>query len=278
MAQLERAMDQVNLRARARPPARVHARPLRPLGAGGADPRARRLRVLDAPQPRARDRDARATRRRALARRIEVGAPERRARGGAAALRRAPRDDAVGDRSGDRARPGPRRRRRDRDRSRRLERLRDPRARAVPRVPVPARAPAADLRRPRARPDLAVLRLRLDARSGRRVPRLARCRRPARCAAGPVRPRPSRSSTCTGTSRATGALVATRLAAVVEALGGGARPPAVEIAPTSTASRLTAVQREWLLSQTLCYLRHLEVAGRISAEDGAAGERRWRLL
>ena len=51
---------------------------------------------------------------------------------------------------------------------------RDARPRAVARLPAPARAPAADLRRPPARPHLALLRLRLDARPGRRVPRLAR--------------------------------------------------------------------------------------------------------
>ena len=53
----------------------------------------------------------------------------------------------------------------------------------------PARAPPADLRRPRARPDLAVLRLRLDARPGRRVPGLAGRGRRARRAARAVRPR-----------------------------------------------------------------------------------------
>ena len=48
-----------------------------------------------------------------------------------------------------------------------------PGPRALARLPLPARAPAADLRRPPARPRLALLRLRLDAGPGRRVPRLA---------------------------------------------------------------------------------------------------------
>ena len=55
---------------------------------------------------------------------------------------------------------------------------------------LPARAPPADLRRPPARPRLALLRLRLHARPGRRVPALARRRRGARRAPVPARPRP----------------------------------------------------------------------------------------
>ena len=67
---------------------------------------------------------------------------------------------------------------------------RDAGPRALARLPVPARAPAADLRRPPARPRLALLRLRLDARPRRRVPALARRRRGARRAPVPVGPRP----------------------------------------------------------------------------------------
>ena len=52
------------------------------------------------------------------------------------------------------------------------------------------RAAAADLRRPPAGPRLALLRLRLHARPGRRVPRLARHHRRARRAARAERPRP----------------------------------------------------------------------------------------
>ena len=57
--------------------------------------------------------------------------------------------------------PGARRR----DRPRHLVGARDARPRAVARLPLPARAAAADLRRPPARPRLAVLRLRLHART-----------------------------------------------------------------------------------------------------------------
>ena len=57
-----------------------------------------------------------------------------------------------------------------------------PGPRALARLPVPARAPAADLRRPPARPRLALLRLRLHARPGRASswPRWTRSRRSTR--------------------------------------------------------------------------------------------------
>ena len=58
-----------------------------------------------------------------------------------------------------------------RDRPRHLVGPRHARPRALPRLPVPARAPAADLRRPPAGPRLALLRLRLQPRPGGRVPR-----------------------------------------------------------------------------------------------------------
>ena len=89
-----------------------------------------------------------------------------------------------------RAGPRPRAGRRDQHRPGRLAGLRDARPRAVARLPLPGGAPDPDLRRPSARPRLAVLRLRLLARSGRRVPALARPRRGARRAALPRRPRP----------------------------------------------------------------------------------------
>ena len=82
-------------------------------------------------------------------------------------------------------------RRDDRDRRRHLAGDRDARPRALARLPAPARAAAADLRRPPARPRLAVLRRRLHARPGGRVPALARRRRRARRAARARRPRPA---------------------------------------------------------------------------------------
>ena len=65
----------------------------------------------------------------------------------------------------------------------------DARPRAVARLPVAARAAAADLRRPSARPRVALLRLRLLAGPRGGVPGLAGSRRGARRAAVPARPR-----------------------------------------------------------------------------------------
>ena len=125
----------------------------------------------------------------ALARRIEIarqsGVPEEPLQ--AWAERRRGEGDGMSGPLDARARPAAGRRRR--DRSRRLAGARDARPRAVARRPAPARAPAAAVRRPRARAHLAVLRPRLDAGSRRRVPRVARARRRARRAAEPVRPR-----------------------------------------------------------------------------------------
>ncbi len=88
----------------------LHARPLRSLGTGGDDLRPDGMRNVDAPQPRARvrsrDRPGLGARPAARGR-----APERRARVGARALRRARPREPVGDRAGDRARPRARGRR-----------------------------------------------------------------------------------------------------------------------------------------------------------------------
>ena len=117
-------------------------------------------------------------------------APERRARGAAAPLRgraRRARTRASPGRSSPTATcsTGVTRR----HRPRRVDRLRDARPRALARLPVPARAAPADLRRSPARAHLAVLRLRLLARPRRRVPELARRRRAARRAPVPGRAR-----------------------------------------------------------------------------------------
>ena len=76
-----------------------------------------------------------------------------------------------------------------RHRPRRVGGLRDAGPRALARLPVPARAAPADLRRPPARAHLAVLRVRLLAGPRRRVPALARRRRAARRAPVPAGPR-----------------------------------------------------------------------------------------
>ncbi len=72
-------------------------------------------------------------------------------------------------------------------------------------------------------------------------------------------------------------LVASRLEAVLEAVGARDPLTAVEVAPSVYGEALTQYNAQWRLQETLCYLRHLEVAGRIAAEDGAGGERRWRV-
>ena len=274
MAQLERAMDQVNLRLE-------HVRLLACTHAhsdhwGQAAPIVDRAgcefwmhpnhehatRTVEDPQA-------------ALARRLEVGAPERRPGGRSGALRRAvrrsmpsgvarviepdrPLVDGVGDR----------------DRPRRVDCARDARTRAVARLPVPARAPAADLRRPRARADLAVLRLRLDPRPGGGVPGLARCRRRARRAVGAVgarpavrrRPRPHRGQPPARRRAAR----APRSARWPPAPGPRSRLP-----PRSTASRMSEANAHWFLQETLCYLRHLEAraARREPEREGETGVR-----
>ena len=69
-------------------------------------------------------------------------------------------------------------------------------------------------------------------------------------------------------------LVDTRLESVLAALGGGPRT-AVEIVPDVYDEPLSASNASWLLSQTMCYLRHLELKGRVRREpDGEAD--RWR--
>ncbi len=177
-------------RARARPgaaeagghPARGdHPRPRRPLRPGAPDRRPRGLRGVGAPEPPALLRLRRRPRGRPSPPRRDR-APERRAEGPAA-----PRPLARRRAAPPRPRPAPRPRRRDRPRQ--LVGARDARPRAFPRRPLPARAAAADLRRPPARPRLAVLRLRLHAGPGGRVPGLAGHRRGARRTPRAVRPR-----------------------------------------------------------------------------------------
>jgi glyoxylase-like metal-dependent hydrolase (beta-lactamase superfamily II) len=69
-------------------------------------------------------------------------------------------------------------------------------------------------------------------------------------------------------------LVAERLAAVA---GAVAMQPltAAQIAPVIRDQPLDLRNAQWFLSETLCYLRHLERAGRVRAEPDGAVER-WR--
>ena len=70
-------------------------------------------------------------------------------------------------------------------------------------------------------------------------------------------------------------LVRQRLDAVLGALDGAPRN-ALEISPHVYEEPLTASNAAWLLSQTLCYLRHLELRERVArAPDGDA--ERWVL-
>jgi glyoxylase-like metal-dependent hydrolase (beta-lactamase superfamily II) len=70
-------------------------------------------------------------------------------------------------------------------------------------------------------------------------------------------------------------LVRQRLDAVAAALDGKPRT-AVQIAPKVHDQPLTEYNASWLLSETLCYLRHLELAGQVAREpDG--GVDRWTL-
>jgi glyoxylase-like metal-dependent hydrolase (beta-lactamase superfamily II) len=70
------------------------------------------------------------------------------------------------------------------------------------------------------------------------------------------------------------ALVRQRLDAVLAAIDGAPRN-AVEISPQVYDVPLSSSNAAWLLSETLCYLQHLERAGRVAREPEGEGER-WR--
>ncbi len=71
-------------------------------------------------------------------------------------------------------------------------------------------------------------------------------------------------------------LVRERLEATLAALGG--KPStAVEIAPQVYGEPLRAQNANWYLAQTLCYLRHLERAGRVRVKPDD-GTERWSLI
>jgi glyoxylase-like metal-dependent hydrolase (beta-lactamase superfamily II) len=67
-------------------------------------------------------------------------------------------------------------------------------------------------------------------------------------------------------------LVDERLSAVAAALDGGPRT-AVELVPGVYGEPLTETNAGWLLSQTLCYLRHLELEGSVNREPDGEVER-----
>ncbi len=70
-------------------------------------------------------------------------------------------------------------------------------------------------------------------------------------------------------------LVRERLDAVLETVAGGPRT-IVEMVPDVYGEPLNETNAAWLLSQTLCYLRHLELQGRTRREPDGDAER-WRL-
>jgi hypothetical protein len=70
-------------------------------------------------------------------------------------------------------------------------------------------------------------------------------------------------------------LVAERLEGVLRGLDGRPRT-AVELAPYVHGTELNAVNAAWYLTETLCYLRHLELQGRVRHEREGEIER-WRV-
>jgi glyoxylase-like metal-dependent hydrolase (beta-lactamase superfamily II) len=70
-------------------------------------------------------------------------------------------------------------------------------------------------------------------------------------------------------------LVGERLDAVLSALRDGPRT-VLEIAPDVYGEPVTVANGSWFLPQTLCYLRHLDVQGRVTPERDGDTER-WRL-
>lgn len=70
-------------------------------------------------------------------------------------------------------------------------------------------------------------------------------------------------------------LVAQRLQAVLDALAGGERT-VVEIVPHVHSEQLSVRNASWFMTETLCYLRHLETQGRV-VSDARDGTQHWRV-
>ena len=263
------------LRGRGRAAARLHPLPHRPL-------RARRADRRGAPAASSGCTRAGSTcgcspttpRRRSSADRGR--APERRAGRGAGALPRGARatsESGIDGAPGARPRAGPRGR--GRDRPRRLAGPRDPRPRSLARRPAPARAQAADLRRPPARPHRPLLRLRPHAptRSANSSPASTRSSRststsscPATAApsATPRRrsPRPAaRSPSCSAKcGRRWRRQERTAFEIVAEIIG-----------PENVNTPASA----WVLQIVLSCLDHLALAGEVEPVEGTDPQR-WR--
>ena len=63
---------------------------------------------------------------------------------------------------------------------------------------------------------------------------------------------------------------------MLAAAGRGPRT-VVEIVPDVYEEPLSTSNASWLLSQTMCYLRHLELMGRVASESDGEAER-WRVM
>ena len=150
---------------------------------------------------------------------------------------------------------------------------RDARPRALARLPLPGGAPHPDLRRPPARARLALLRLRLVARPGRRVPALARRGRgrSTRACAWPATARPF--TDVAGAHRGQPrARRRARRERVARARSRSGPLTAFEAVPHVHGDGDHRRDANWWLSETLCYLRHLEVDGPRRAR-GRRGDR-----
>ena len=205
-------------------------------------------------------------------------APERRAGGAAAALGGAPARPGSGMRGPLRARPRPgRRASRSRPTSAPGRCIETPGHAPSHVVPAPARAAAADLRRPPARPHLALLRLRLHARPGRRVPAprstsSTRSTRGSRCAGHGAAVHRRRAATSRPTARSS----RERLDARPRRARRTARRPPSSSLPRVYGERVRRRPTRELAADArlLCYLTHLEARGRGRAR-GRASRERW---
>ena len=123
----------------------------------------------------------------------------------------------------------------------------------------------------------AVLRLRLDAGPGGGVPRRARGGRATRCAPVPTGPRPARSATCALTSRPTARRSTSGWTRSREAIAENGEATAFDLVRT-VFGEVDGMMMSWALTIMLCFLSHLERAGRVekvSSPDGQSPER-WR--
>ena len=163
------------------------------------------------------------------------------------------------------------------DRPRQLAGVRDARPRAVARGAPPARARPAALGRPPARPRLALLRLRLLARPGGRVPveprRGRRARRRSSCSPATAAPCATRAPSPRRTARA----IAERIERIRAALADGPRT-AFDIVPEMLDVELPGpMMIGWGLIRGALLPAPHGAGGEVERVDGEDPER-WRLI